>query len=167
LGPKVDRFESSNPELFPLLSPNCFCLHAICARVAHLSGAAELIDQALGNFDEGSERVLSSNGISTQTFSLLLERQTHAYYYTIKGNQSSSMKSVRPGDTCPQTAKDASKSRILWLGVSHAVMIQLFLLLLFFQYTSNLYLSLFLTYCAQQMLSKTCTSICISATCVT
>ena len=51
--PQTVRFHSSDPKI-DLPSPDFLRLHAVCARVAHMSGAAEVIDAALNDFDDGS-----------------------------------------------------------------------------------------------------------------
>ncbi|KAG9225746.1 hypothetical protein CCMSSC00406_0007756 [Pleurotus cornucopiae] len=59
-GPDVVAFSTPDPEHLPVPSPHLLSLHAACAKVAHLSGAAEYID----NLDREMEatKVLAFDG---------------------------------------------------------------------------------------------------------
>ena len=47
----------------PRPSPNYLCLHAACARIAHLSGAAEYVESAYRDLDD--KAVLADDGSSS------------------------------------------------------------------------------------------------------
>ncbi|KAG2008082.1 hypothetical protein CC2G_013552 [Coprinopsis cinerea AmutBmut pab1-1] len=68
--PKTVRFESSDPERLPLPNPRCLEIHAACAKVAHLSGAAEYLENVLRDYEE--TRVLAEDGTSAELLSHLL-----------------------------------------------------------------------------------------------
>ncbi|EFI27089.1 hypothetical protein CC1G_15218 [Coprinopsis cinerea okayama7 len=68
--PKTVRFESSDPERLPLPNPRCLEIHAACAKVAHLSGAAEYLENVLRGYEE--TRVLAEDGTSAELLSHLL-----------------------------------------------------------------------------------------------
>ncbi|KAF9062237.1 hypothetical protein BDP27DRAFT_1233929 [Rhodocollybia butyracea] len=57
-------FRSSDPEKLPLPSPELLALHAACAKVAHLSGAAEHVDKL--NREAESSTVLAADGGSSE-----------------------------------------------------------------------------------------------------
>jgi hypothetical protein len=55
-------FTTPDPQNLPLPSPEYLKIHAACARVAHLSGAGEHIDQVLRELED--TKVLSKDGAS-------------------------------------------------------------------------------------------------------
>lgn len=63
-------FSTSNPENLPVPAPELLALHATCCKVAHLSGAAEYIDEIYRDADEMG--VLSADGASGDTLSYML-----------------------------------------------------------------------------------------------
>ncbi|KIJ55227.1 hypothetical protein M422DRAFT_23837 [Sphaerobolus stellatus SS14] len=65
-------FTTSDERNLPVPNPAYLALHASCAKVAHLSGAAEYIDQVLSDMEEAG--VLSADGASAD----VLE---HAIFY--------------------------------------------------------------------------------------
>ena len=62
--PQFIIFTSPDPIDFPVPSPDYFALHAACARVADLSGAAEYIEKMLSDLEEIG--VLSEDGTSAK-----------------------------------------------------------------------------------------------------
>jgi hypothetical protein len=54
-------FKSHNGN-FDLPDPRYIKMHAACCRVAHMSGAAEYMDDILDDLDEGQTKVLSEGG---------------------------------------------------------------------------------------------------------
>jgi len=62
--PEFITFTSPDPIKFPVPSPDYFALHAACARVAHLSGAAKYIEKTLRDLEEIG--VLSEDGTSAK-----------------------------------------------------------------------------------------------------
>ncbi|GBE80265.1 hypothetical protein SCP_0214820 [Sparassis crispa] len=71
--PKHVTFTTTDPELLPVPSPDYLALHAACAKVAHLSGAAKYIDKVLEDLEEMP--VLSEDGSSAR---LLEDALLHA-----------------------------------------------------------------------------------------
>ncbi|KAJ3748142.1 hypothetical protein DFH05DRAFT_1534083 [Lentinula detonsa] len=71
--PEFIEFTSSYPKL-PLPSPDLLALHAVCAKVAHLSGAGEYIEQLDRNVEELC--VLAADGQSFYTLEHALMRAT-------------------------------------------------------------------------------------------
>ncbi|KAG8794196.1 hypothetical protein FRC12_000215 [Ceratobasidium sp. 428] len=67
--PSTVTFRSKHPE-FPLPDPRYLALHAACARVVHLSGAAKSVDRILD--DATSIQVLSGDGSSSEILTYLL-----------------------------------------------------------------------------------------------
>lgn len=63
-------FTTSDPVKRPLPDPRYLKLHAACARVAHLSGAAEYIDQILR--EEEVTQVLAVDGGSSELLNHIL-----------------------------------------------------------------------------------------------
>jgi hypothetical protein len=61
--PDQVTFESCHPELMTP-DPGILKLRAVCSEVAHLSGAAEYINQVLDDIDEGATSVLADDGSS-------------------------------------------------------------------------------------------------------
>ena len=59
---KVIKFNTDNPKVLPVPSRESLALHAACANVAHLSGAAEYMDSVIREMEE--TLVLSSDGAS-------------------------------------------------------------------------------------------------------
>ncbi|KAI5999983.1 hypothetical protein EDD15DRAFT_2362514 [Pisolithus albus] len=53
-------FSTPDPEKYPLPNPTYLAIHAACAKVAHLSGAAEHIEEVLSRFEDTS--VLAEDG---------------------------------------------------------------------------------------------------------
>lgn len=66
---RVD-FTTSDPVKRPLPDPRYLKLHAACARAAHLSGAAECIDQIFR--EEEVTKVLASDGGSSELLNHIL-----------------------------------------------------------------------------------------------
>ena len=60
--PKVIKFTTDNPTVLPVPSRDYLALHAACAKVAHLSGAAEYMNSVIWAMEE--TLVLSSDGSS-------------------------------------------------------------------------------------------------------
>lgn len=73
-GKRLD-FSSRDPDNFPPPSPELLAMHAACAKVAHLSGARQLIDEELGD-DRTGPRALQENGASAHILD-------HALWVTI------------------------------------------------------------------------------------
>ncbi|KAJ3782032.1 hypothetical protein GGU10DRAFT_276343, partial [Lentinula aff. detonsa] len=71
--PEFIEFTSSHPKL-PLPSPDLLALHAVCAKVAHLSGAGEYVEQLDRDVEELC--VLAADGQSFQTLEYALTRAT-------------------------------------------------------------------------------------------
>jgi hypothetical protein len=67
--PMVVKFTSKYEEA-PLPEPRLLALHATCARVAHMSGAAEFLDQL--RWDAEETRVLAFDGSSARLLSDLM-----------------------------------------------------------------------------------------------
>jgi hypothetical protein len=72
--PDQVEFSSTSPENLPLPKPEYLRLHALCAQVAHLSGAAEVVDRILDHVYEGSTKVLAEDGSSWDVLNVLLSR---------------------------------------------------------------------------------------------
>ncbi|KDQ09867.1 hypothetical protein BOTBODRAFT_178609 [Botryobasidium botryosum FD-172 SS1] len=70
--PNIITFSSTDPELLPLPDPRYLAHHAACARVAHMSGIAEYIDQYFQDV-EGSD-VLAADGSSADWLCMRLGR---------------------------------------------------------------------------------------------
>jgi hypothetical protein len=62
--PPTVEFKTPDPERLPLPDPRLLHLHATCAEVAHLSGAAKYIEDTLDSMDEGAMGVLAEDGSS-------------------------------------------------------------------------------------------------------
>jgi hypothetical protein len=62
--PAMVEFKTPDPKRLPLPDPRLLHLHATCAEVAHLSGAAEYIEDILDNMDGGAMGVLAEDGSS-------------------------------------------------------------------------------------------------------
>ena len=60
--PQYVTFTTPDPVQFPLPSPAYLAIQAACAKVAHLSGAAESIDKFYQDMEDG--KTLSSDGAS-------------------------------------------------------------------------------------------------------
>ena len=60
--PQVIKFSTDNPKTLPVPSREYLALHAACAKVAHLSGAAEYMNSVMWEMEE--TLVLSSDGAS-------------------------------------------------------------------------------------------------------
>ena len=58
----VITFNTDNPKVLPIPSREYLVLHVTCAKVAHLSGAAEYMDSVIREMEE--TLVLSSDGAS-------------------------------------------------------------------------------------------------------
>jgi len=68
--PQIE-FTTPDPENhLPFLSPEYLQIHAACARVAHLSGAAEHMDKILRELED--IRVLSKDGASAEALEYAL-----------------------------------------------------------------------------------------------
>jgi len=61
---------TSRDKKLPLPDPRYLRIHAACAKVAHLSGAAEYIDGIFRDMDD--TRVLATNGSSAELLSYAL-----------------------------------------------------------------------------------------------
>ncbi|KAJ2922052.1 hypothetical protein H1R20_g15045, partial [Candolleomyces eurysporus] len=69
-GGREVKFTMENPEELPVPSPQYLALHAACAKVAHLSGAAEYIETILRDAEEIP--VLAADGSSGEVLAHLL-----------------------------------------------------------------------------------------------
>ncbi|RXW12255.1 hypothetical protein EST38_g13597 [Candolleomyces aberdarensis] len=69
-GGREVKFTTENPEELPVPSPDYLALHAACAKVAHLSGAAEYIETILRDAEEIP--VLAADGSSGEVLTHLL-----------------------------------------------------------------------------------------------
>ncbi|KAF7420780.1 hypothetical protein PC9H_011298 [Pleurotus ostreatus] len=69
-------FTTSDPHRFPLPSPELLALHAACAKVANLSGAAEFLDKVDRDLEELD--VLKANGDSSEVLDVAIWRLAHA-----------------------------------------------------------------------------------------
>ncbi|RXW13476.1 hypothetical protein EST38_g12380 [Candolleomyces aberdarensis] len=69
-GGREVKFTTENPEELPVPSPDYLALHAACAKVAHLSGAAEYIETILSYAEEIP--VLAADGSSGELLTHLL-----------------------------------------------------------------------------------------------
>ena len=67
--PQIE-FTTPDPETLPLPSPEYLQIHAACAKVAHLSGAAEHMDKILRELED--IRVLSKDGASAEALEYAL-----------------------------------------------------------------------------------------------
>ncbi|KAF4568099.1 hypothetical protein EYR36_010107 [Pleurotus pulmonarius] len=65
-------FTTSDPHRFPLPSPELLALHAACAKVANLSGAAEYLDKVDRDIEENG--VLKENGDSSELLDVAIWR---------------------------------------------------------------------------------------------
>ncbi len=65
-------FTTSDPHRFPLPSPELLALHAACAKVANLSGAAEYLDRVDRDIEENG--VLKENGDSPELLDVAIWR---------------------------------------------------------------------------------------------
>jgi hypothetical protein len=73
--PDQVEFSSMSPGNLPLPKPEYLRLHALCAKVAHLSGAAEVVDRVLDCvFEGGEDQVLAEDGSSWDTLNVMLSR---------------------------------------------------------------------------------------------
>ena len=61
-------FTTPDPIRFPVPSPVYFAIHAACAKVAHLSGAAACIDQFYRDMDDST--TLDPNGASANILAI-------------------------------------------------------------------------------------------------
>ena len=64
------KFATEDPENLPLPSPEYLKIHAACAKIAHMSGAGEYIDQISRELEETN--VLSEDGASAELLEHLL-----------------------------------------------------------------------------------------------
>ena len=64
------KFTTEDPENLPLPSPEYLKIHAACAKIAHMSGAGEYIDQILEELEDA--KVLSEDGASAELLKHLL-----------------------------------------------------------------------------------------------
>ena len=71
--PTEVMFTSTHPSL-PLPSPHYLALHALCCEVAHMSGAAEWLDEIQEGIEE--TRVLAKDGSTAQLLSVALSALT-------------------------------------------------------------------------------------------
>jgi len=55
--PKIVTFTTPDQDKLPVPSPNYLAIHAACAKVAHLSGAAGCIDQFYRDMDDSKTLV--------------------------------------------------------------------------------------------------------------
>lgn len=65
-------FTTSDPHHYPLPSPELLALHAACAKVANLSGAAEYLDKVDRDIEEAG--VLKANGDSSDLLDIAIWR---------------------------------------------------------------------------------------------
>lgn len=72
--PRRVTFISKFPDQLALPNSRYLVLHAICARILHLSGAAELIEDSIR--DEEELQTLSSDGNSADLLTFALTRHT-------------------------------------------------------------------------------------------
>ncbi|KAG2007981.1 hypothetical protein CC2G_013463 [Coprinopsis cinerea AmutBmut pab1-1] len=68
--PKVIRFQSSDPENLPLPDPRFLEIHALCAKVAHFSGATSYLDRLLRDYEDST--VLADDGSHAELLKQLL-----------------------------------------------------------------------------------------------
>jgi len=71
--PEKVTFTSSDPTNLPVPSPELLALHAACAKVAHLSGAREHIDELDRDLDDS--RVLAADGSSYSVLAHALSKR--------------------------------------------------------------------------------------------
>ena len=69
--PATVTFASQHPS-YELPDPRYLKMHAVCCRVAHMSGAAGYVDDILDDLDEGETRVLSEDGLSAELLDFAL-----------------------------------------------------------------------------------------------
>ncbi|KAF8965403.1 hypothetical protein BDZ97DRAFT_1998394, partial [Flammula alnicola] len=80
--PEYVTFTTTDPVQIPVPSPTYLAIHATCAKVAHLSGAAECIDKLYRDMDDG--KTLDPNGASAGTLEhAIFELQASGYELTI------------------------------------------------------------------------------------
>jgi hypothetical protein len=72
--PDQIEFSSTNPETLPLPKPEYLRLHALCAKVAHLSGAAEVVNRIVNREFEGGPQVLAEDGSSRDMLNVVFGR---------------------------------------------------------------------------------------------
>ena len=71
-------FTTPDQDRLPVPSPTYLAIHAACANVAQLSGAAECIDKHYRDMDDG--RTLASDGASASMLEhAIFELQTRGY----------------------------------------------------------------------------------------
>jgi hypothetical protein len=76
--PEYVTFSTPDPVKFPVPSPTYLAIHAACAKVAHLSGAAEFIDKLDRDIEDG--KTLDPNGSSANMLEHAMSKlQTSAY----------------------------------------------------------------------------------------
>ncbi|KAF8900272.1 hypothetical protein CPB84DRAFT_1815431 [Gymnopilus junonius] len=79
--PEFVTFTTSDPEKLPVPSPTYLAIHAACAKVAHLSGAAACIDQFYRDMEDG--KTLDPNGASASMLEhAIFELQAAGYGVT-------------------------------------------------------------------------------------
>lgn len=70
--PEYVTFTTPDRVQFPLPSPAYLAIHAACAKIAHLSGAAECIDKFYRDMEDGT--VLHSDGASASILEEAIRR---------------------------------------------------------------------------------------------
>ncbi|KDR74064.1 hypothetical protein GALMADRAFT_250794 [Galerina marginata CBS 339.88] len=79
--PEFVTFTTHDPEKYPVPSPTYLAIHAACAKVAHLSGAAARIDEFYRNMEDGE--TLDPNGASANMLEhAIFELQVAGYGVT-------------------------------------------------------------------------------------
>jgi len=79
--PDFVTFTTSDPEKLPVPSPTYLVIHAACAKVAHLSGAAACIDKFYQDMEDG--KTLDPNGASANMLEhAIFELQAAGYGVT-------------------------------------------------------------------------------------
>lgn len=79
--PEYVTFTTPDPVNLPVPSPTYLAIHAACAKVAHLSGAAERIDEYHRDMED--RKVLDPNGSSANTLEhAMFKLQTSGYEIT-------------------------------------------------------------------------------------
>ena len=69
------KFTTEDPENLPLPSPEYLKIHAACAKIAHMSGAGEYIEQILRDLED--MKILSEDGTSAELLEHLLAPFSH------------------------------------------------------------------------------------------
>ena len=79
--PEYVTFTTPDPVKLPVPSPTYLAIHAACAKVAHMSGAAEYIDKFYRDMEDGM--ILNPNGASAEMLEhAIFELQASGYEVT-------------------------------------------------------------------------------------